>query len=159
MLSCSVHQHDKHALLTEHREQVPFAGSSIHGPFMMFKMLQAPLYSRSGSSLGVRRKHLRCKRDRLLPDVSKSADQHAVRGVVCTVTNCGVLIWLAALTSCWNIFLSFMGSIPALFGRNELGHLNACKVKVIQLRGNNSSCLALIYLINHTKGAVGKILK
>jgi len=126
---------------------------------MMFKMLQAPLYSRSGSSLGVRRKHLRCKRDRLLPDVSKSADQHTVRGVVCTVTNCGVLIWLAALTSCWNIFLSFMGSIPALFGRNELGHLNACKVKVIQLRGNNSSCLALIYLINHTKGAVGKILK
>ena len=159
MLSCSVHQHDKHALLTEHREQVPFAGSSIHGPFMMFKMLQALLYSRSRSSFGVRRKHLRCKRDSLLPDVSKSADQHAVRGVVCTVTNCGVLIWLAALTSCWNIFLSFMGSIPALFGRNELGHLNACKVKVIQLRGNNSSCLALIYLINHTKGAVGKILK
>jgi len=83
MLSCSVHQHDKHALLTEHREQVPFAGSSIHGPFMMFKMLQAPLYSRSGSSFGVRRKHLRCKRDSLLPDVSKSADPHAVWGVVC----------------------------------------------------------------------------
>lgn len=28
-------------------------------------------------------------------------------------TYCGVLSWLAALTSCWNIFLSFMGSIPA----------------------------------------------
>jgi hypothetical protein len=27
-----------------------------------------------------------------------------------------VFSWLAALTSCWNIFLSFMGSIPALTG-------------------------------------------
>jgi hypothetical protein len=81
---------------------------------MMFKMLQALLYSRSGSSLGVKRKHLRPKETGKLPDVRKSADMHAVQGVACTVTNCGVLIWLAALTSCWNIFLSFIGSIPAL---------------------------------------------
>lgn len=27
-------------------------------------------------------------------------------------SDCGVFGWLAALTNCWNIFLSFMGSIP-----------------------------------------------
>lgn len=43
-------------------ERVPFAGSSIHGPFIMLRMLQASLYSRSGRSLGVRRKHLQAKK-------------------------------------------------------------------------------------------------
>ena len=41
--------------------RVPFAGSSIHGPFITLRMLQASLYSRSGRSLGVRRKHLQAK--------------------------------------------------------------------------------------------------
>lgn len=32
---------------------------------------------------------------------------------------CGVFDWLAALTNCWNIFLSFMGSIPDTNKENE----------------------------------------
>lgn len=32
----------------------------------------------------------------------------------------GVLGWLAALTNCWNIFLSFIGSIPRQTTRYDI---------------------------------------
>ena len=146
--------------------RVPFAGSSIHGPFITLRMLQASLYSRSGRSLGVRRKHLQAK-ERGGYQMSRGLQicmlYKVLSALSLTVACCTPdqkKIWLAALTSCWNIFLSFMGSIPA-YSDECIRPPQYLQVNIHTVEGGMKqfSCVTLIYLINNPKGAVGKILK
>lgn len=52
------------------------AASSMYGPFMIFRMVQASVYSKLGRSFGVKRKHLE-KEARL------SADKHVLLMNIC----------------------------------------------------------------------------
>lgn len=128
----------------------PLAAFSVQGPFITFRMLQASVYSSSGSNFGVSKKHLQ---ETFSQKWHIYWQQTIVQeyGVVLFLLRC---IWLTGCPDKLLKHFPFIYRIHSCVSRFEQCVIMAYEGKIYQVRQQHT----LIDLINHTERAISEIL-